>query len=617
MSPAVLNFFRGFREVWLLDTEFALGPGNRPIPHTLVAVEWRTGRELRLGQNDLLELSAPPFSLGPEACFIAYSAAAEWSAFLALGWHHLPRNVIDPFYLWVMRWCGAFGENKRPSKDERGRSLLAACKHYGIPTMESAQKDTMRELALRGGTYTTQQQHMLVDYCAEDTILLAPLMVYLIEEEYFSLDTALQLGRYSKAVAAMELARQPVDTNLLRQLITHRAVIREQLIQQFDQFGVFVTGQFNLKQFGDLLVRLGIQWPRTVTGRLSTREEVFEDIGGFNPTIRQLGLLRKTIKLFKDSSKTKPLDLSIPGTLGYHVRPLGTKTGRNAPSSSEFVPTMPKWMRGTLKPLPGQAMAYIDYTAQEIGVAAALSKDPKLVQAYNSDVYLHFAKLTKAAPPHATKMTHKPIRDAYKPIVLGINYGAGARRIAATANITLKEGEQILRIHRESYVQFWEFIGKTIRAAYDRGAIWTPLGWRMIVRADLKRTTLQNWTIQATSADICRTAACMAVEAGVTVNFTLHDALCVSAPTDQIDEAIQTTLGCMKRASAWVLKGFELRAEVEQVIRYPDRYQHKQGSEEERMWQTAMNILQEVQKPKEPAPNGTKPVPFGAPVPSY
>jgi DNA polymerase I len=616
MSPVVQDFFKGFREVWLIDTEFALGPGKRPMPHTLVAIEWRTGRELRLGQSDLTLLSAPPFELGTEACFIAYAAAAEWSAFQALGWC-LPRNVIDPFYLWIMRWNGAFRGSQRPSKDDRWRSLLSACKHYGISTMDSTDKDSMRELALRGGIYTPEEQRRLVDYCSEDTALLAPLTAHLVEEQFFSLDTALQLGRYSKTVAAMEFARQPVDTSLLQQLIAHRAVIREELIRKFDQFGVFVDGQFNLKQFGELVAHLGIQWPRTPTGRLSTREEVFEDIGGFQPTIKHLGLLRKTINLFKETSKEKPLDFSIPGTLGYRVWPLGTKTGRNTPSSSEFVFTMPKWMRGILKPLPGQAVAYLDYTAQEIGVAAALSKDPNLIEAYESDVYLHFAKLTKAAPPCATKATHKPIRDAYKPIVLGINYGAGAQRIGATANITLKGGQNILRIHRESYPLFWEYIDRTIRAAYDRGAIWTPLGWRMVVRADTKRTTLQNWTIQATSADICRTAACLAVEAGVIVDFSVHDALCISAPIADIDCAISTTLGCMERASMWVLGGFKLRAEVDQVIRFPDRYRHKEGSEEGRMWQTAMSILQKVQASKGGMPNGNDPVPFGTPVSSY
>ena len=278
---------------------------------------------------------------------------------------------------------------------------------------------------------------------------------------------------------------------------------------------------------------------------------------------------------------------------------------------------MPRWVRGILKPLRGQAVAYLDYVAQEIGVAASLSKDPKLIEAYASDVYLHFAKLTNAAQPDATKATHKSIRDAYKPIVLGINYGAGARRIAATANLTMKGAERILCIHRESYERFWEFTEKSIRAAYDRGAIWTPLGWRMVVRADIKRTTLQNWAIQATSADICRTAVCLAVEAGITVNFSVHDALCISAPTDQIDEAVSITLHYMRQASASVLKSFELRAEVDQIISYPERYQHKPGSEEEKMWQTALSILQEVQNTVEPAPNGNAPVPFGAPVPSY
>jgi len=49
-----------YREVWLVDFEFSAPPGERPIPVCLVAREFRSGRTVRLWQDDLwgLELSA-------------------------------------------------------------------------------------------------------------------------------------------------------------------------------------------------------------------------------------------------------------------------------------------------------------------------------------------------------------------------------------------------------------------------------------------------------------------------------------------------------------------------------------------------------------------------------
>ena len=57
------------------------------------------------------------------------------------------------------------------------------------------------------------------------------------------------------------------------------------------------------------------------------------------------------------------------------LSPFGTKTGRNAPSSSRFIFGPAVWARFLIRPEPGMALAYLDWTAQEIAIAAALSKD--------------------------------------------------------------------------------------------------------------------------------------------------------------------------------------------------------------------------------------------------
>jgi hypothetical protein len=81
------------------------------------------------------------------------------------------------------------------------------------------------------------------------------------------------------------------------------------------------------------------------------------------------------------------------------------------------------WVRGLIVPPPGYAPAYVDWSAQEIGIAAALSGDAALIQDYLTDPYLGFAKRIGQAPPDATKRSHEAIRDAMKPVCLGINCG--------------------------------------------------------------------------------------------------------------------------------------------------------------------------------------------------
>ncbi len=58
-------------------------PGERPVPLCMVAKEWRTGRTLRLWREESLAQRVPPYSLGPEALFVAYYASPN----SAVTWH--------------------------------------------------------------------------------------------------------------------------------------------------------------------------------------------------------------------------------------------------------------------------------------------------------------------------------------------------------------------------------------------------------------------------------------------------------------------------------------------------------------------------------------------------
>src|SRR4051794_5300837 len=83
-----------YREVWFVDFEFSAPPGERPIPVCLVARESRTGRTVRLWEDELRARGEPPYPTGPDTLFVAYFASAELTCHLALGWD-LPARVLD------------------------------------------------------------------------------------------------------------------------------------------------------------------------------------------------------------------------------------------------------------------------------------------------------------------------------------------------------------------------------------------------------------------------------------------------------------------------------------------------------------------------------------------
>ena len=75
--------------------------------------------------------------------------------------------------------------------------------------------------------------------------------------------------------------------------------------------------------------------------------------------------------------------------------PFWTKTGRNAPKDDEekksigelrvrFMFGLPACLRSLIKPKEGKVLAYIDYSQQEFYIAAVLSNDPNMIEAYKS-----------------------------------------------------------------------------------------------------------------------------------------------------------------------------------------------------------------------------------------
>ncbi len=98
------------------------------------------------------------------------------------------------------------------------------------------------------------------------------------------------------------------------------------------------------------------------------------------------------------------------------------------PSNSKFIFGPPTWLRGLIKPEPGMVVTYVDWSQQEFGIAASLSGDRAMMDAYRSgDPYLAFGKQAGRIPTDGTKQTHGAERDLFKACVLGVQYG-GVRR---------------------------------------------------------------------------------------------------------------------------------------------------------------------------------------------
>jgi DNA polymerase I-like protein with 3'-5' exonuclease and polymerase domains len=250
-------------------------------------------------------------------------------------------------------------------------------------------------------------------------------------------------------------------------------------------------------------------------------------------------------------------------------------------------------------------MAYIDWSGQEIGIAAALSGDTALMAAYQSgDPYLMFGKQAGQIPPDGTEETHAKERALCKICVLGIGYGMEAPRLALHINQPLPYAVDLLRSHREIYRTFWDWSDAAMMCGVSLRRIHTVFGWALHTTHKTKTRTLRNFPAQANGAEMMRVACCLATEQGINVCAPIHDALLIEASIDEIDDAVERTQDAMARASEIVLGGFRLRT-GRTVVRWPDRYMDKRGKE---FWMRVMSMLPE-ESVHAPARGRFRPIP--------
>lgn len=563
-----------FREVWVVDFEFVALPGERPQPVCLVAHELTSNRKIRLWREDLLGLSSPPYSISDDALFVAYYASAELGCHLSLDWS-LPAHVLDLY----VEFRNA--TNGKPTF--YGQGLLGALAWYGLDGIDAQEKEAMRELILSGGPWTASEQQAILAYCESDVTATAKLLRAMWPG--LDLTRARLRGRYMPAAARMEHTGVPIDVRSLHTLREHWTAIKDRLIARINApYGVYEGRTFKEQRWAAWLARNGIPWPRLVSGGLALDDNTFRDMARCYPQVMPMKELRATL------GKMRLGDLAVgkDGRNRCVLSAFKSKTGRNQPSNSRFIFGPAVWLRGLIQPPDNYGLAYIDWSQQEFGIAAALSGDPLMQEAYLSgDPYLAFAKQAGAVPQEATKHSHGSIREQYKACALGVQYGMGADSLALRINQSQAHARELLNLHKQTYRKFWRWSDGVVDHAMLNNRIWTVYGWLLHVGSGANIRSIRNFPMQANGAEMLRLASCFATEKGVSVCAPVHDALLIEAPFSVLDAAVNETRDAMVKASAWVLNGFELRCDVK-VVRCPDRFMDERG---ELMWATVWELV--------------------------
>jgi DNA polymerase I-like protein with 3'-5' exonuclease and polymerase domains len=443
---------------------------------------------------------------------------------------------------------------------------------------------------LGGGPWSEIERRAILDYCEQDVAALERLLSAMLPG--IDLPRALLRGRYMAAVAAMEHSGTPIDVPMLEIFRRNWTRIQDKLIAEVDRnYGVFEGRTFKVDRFAIFLGANNIPWPLLESGRLDLSDDTFRQQARAYPLVSPLRELRSAL------SDLRLNDLAVGRDRRNRtlLSPFRSRTGRNQPSNTQYIFGPSVWLRGLIKPPPAYGIAYVDWSQQEFGIAAALSGDAAMQLAYRSgDPYLAFAKQAGAVPSDATKATHGPQRELFKQCVLATQYGMEAQSLASRIAQLPIVARDLLRAHRETYRQFWAWSDAAVDQAMLLGMIHTVFGWPIRVNRRTNSRSLRNFPMQANGAEMLRIACCLATERGIEVCAPIHDAVLICAPLDRLDSDIAAMRAAMAEASMFVLAGFELATDVK-IVRWPDRYTDPRGNE---MWDRVCSlVVEEEQQP--------------------
>jgi DNA polymerase I len=583
-----------FAEIWVVDFEFYPGSGKRnggrngdkSTPLCLVAFEMRSGRTVRLWQDEFGPF--PPYRLDNNALIVGFMITAEFGCHAALGWGQ-PARSLDPYV--EFRHLTNDGRIKSGEREKGFYGLAGALRYFGEDGIDTAHKDEMRDRIIEGPPFNADEREAILRYCEQDVQALARLVQHIVPT-ITSLPHAMARCNFMWATAQQERRGIPIDP-LLQRIRARWDGMQSNMVGNINHFGIYEIADdgkphWSKARFADFVRQNKMHWPTYADGTLDERDQTFRDMEGRYPQIGPLRELRYSL------SKLRLNDLQV-GNDGRNRTILGaygSKTGRNQPSSSRYIFGPAKWLRFLITPPPGRVLIHRDYAQQEPQIAAVWSGDEALLAACQTgDVYLGIAKTLGFAPADATPETHSAVRTLFKTVVLGIQYGMGARSLAVRTGISLFEAGEILARLRAQFRKFESYADSVGDHAGLALQISTPFGWCMRCPPGTNARTIRNFPIQSTGAEILHVACVLAERRGIEIVAPVHDALMAEADADREEEVSAALDQAMRDAAAIVLRGYELRTDF-QIVRAGGRFYDKRGEE---MWNTVIGLLDRLE----------------------
>ena len=590
-----------FGRIIIADFEYEVRGGELPNVLCMVAYELdehlQHVRTIRKWRGELG--SRPPFDIGDYTLFVAYSAWAEMMCFMVLGWK-FPVHVFDLHTSYI-----AASNILRPQVDEEvpyrrpKKDLAAACRAYGIEGWEGIDKGTIAE-DIGNGQWEKYGVERVFQYCEEGVRVSAKLLrAQLIGTGTLrpaEQELVLHWSNYSaKSTALIQAAGMPIDMPLWNLVQEHKAAVVRSLVAHYDpshgdEEPIYTPeGEWNYERFERRLVRSGVkQWPRLESGKLDISGDAFR-LMYHVPGMEALHALRESLNVVVKAT----LPIGRDGRNRPSLFPFGASvTGRNAHSKSLY--NNHACMRSFMVFPPDTIGGYLDWRTQEVGIAAAVSEDQALMDAYRvGDVYHALAVVcgfTDDPDPVHWKKNNQDMRNRMKRLQLAINYGMGVPSLAKGLDRHPLIASGIFERHRRAYPRFWKWREDVVNTAMIRREMRSVFGWPLRISTSPNRRTLYHFPMQSNGAEMLRLAAWRLCEIGIVPCMLIHDGLLIEA---RDLEQVERAKDIMRAAGREVCDGLEIGVDTDQELHNGARYRDKRPVAK-KMWATMMRTLQEI-----------------------
>jgi DNA polymerase-1 len=315
--------------------------------------------------------------------------------------------------------------------------------------------------------------------------------------------------------------------------------------------------QFNINSTRELshilFEKIGLKPVKKTKTGFSTDIQVLEALRGQHQIIDFLVEYRTLNKLQTTYVDTLPtLVNSKTGRIHTSFNQTVTATGRlsssdpnlqNIPVRDEFG----KNIRAGFVVEKGCSMLSADYSQIELRLAAHLSKDPTMIEAFNKGIDIHAQTASSVFNVPLDEVTPSMRRQA-KIINFATIYGVSPYGLSQQADISFDDATKFIEKYFSAYPKIKEYIDSTIAFARKNGYVQTLLGRKRYIpeitssnqfrREGAERIAI-NTPIQGTSADMIKVAMVaihtMFAEKKLRSRMILqvHDELVFEVPDDE------------------------------------------------------------------------------------